>query len=912
MKKNTYEYQATIFRQFEVTAQKLPNNIALVGERKQLTYSELYDSVISLTSHLDVESGFIYLLFEHDISMIIAMLSALRMTKAYIPLDPEHPIDRSEYIIHDSKGSVILTNNQNVKLANQLANTADNEIKIVNIDTIKESADAISPKIGKGTDLAYVLYTSGSTGKPKGVIQNNENVLYYISNYSKNLMITENDRLTLFSTYSFDASVMGIYGALLNGAMLYPYKIKKAGAIDNLKHWIYDNKITIYHSVPTLFRYFASKIENDMHLLSNVRLVVMGGEATLVNDVELYKKCFPDNCIFINGLGPTESTVTLQYFIDKNTEINTATVPVGTPIKDMNVYLLDEDNNEVGINEIGELVYSNKHLALGYLNRQEETDKAFIVDPIKKQGRAFKTGDLAKRNEDGLIEFQGRNDFQIKIRGYRIELNEIESVLDRHPSISKSIIMPLKTDKSEPQIIAYYSLIGKEKVSESNLKKHLKESLPEYMIPSYFYHLEELPLTPTGKVDRKFVVDNFTPNTDNMSENLYLAPRDKFEKDIFSIWERNLDTNEFGVNTEFTHVGGDSLMATSVALEIEELYNVEIELSALYKLGTIEELANYLKELVSGKESSTLQNSILIKHGNIEGENLFLIHAGNGEIQNYIHFCNRLSPSITCWAIRANRFNNYYPSNETLEEVASRYTDIIHSIQPKGPYSIVGWCFGGLRAYEIARQLESSGETVQFLGLINSHIPYSTTEEKEDMVTKYSLLDFKDDEKSYFSLGSEEKLIKKWLNASGVKLDLDYKTENVWVEFINNLEKHEKLDVIMDVIGKDLPDDRKAAIPFYENITLEKLIYYLAVLRSDANSQAYYYPEAKINSDIIFFSASDSQVDNRFEWKKHSEGKTLFIEVEGTHFSIYDVDKVDRLSRAFEYCYSRAMLSKKG
>lgn len=586
-------YKSTIISQFEYIVSKYPNKLAIVGSTQKLTYQELLDKVNTLSNNLTMDSMYIYLLFEHDISMIIAMLSVLRISKAYIPLDPYHPIERSNYIISNSKGKVILTNSRNIFLAKQLVNINDNDIEIVNIDTIEDVCENHAEKNEDSNNVAYILYTSGSTGKPKGVIQNNENILYFISNYTKKLNITHEDNLTLFSTYSFDASVMDIYTALLNGATLYPYSIKKNGAIDNLKNWIYENNITIFHSVPTLYRYFISKIGEDFKLLQNIRLVVMGGEAVLVNDVEMYKQYFSDDCIFINGLGPTESTVTLQYLINKHTEIKTAVVPVGYPIEQMTVYILNEDNKEVTTNEIGELVYSSEHLALGYLNMEVETNRVFITDPIKGYGRAFKTGDLARRNVYGLIEFYGRNDFQIKVRGYRIELSEIESILDKHHNIYKSIVMPLDVVNNEKQIIAYYSMIKESETSAEDLKEYLLGILPDYMIPNYFFPLNEFPLTATGKIDRKFIMDNFKPNINSYAD---IPPRDKFEKEIFNIWVNVLCKSNFGVNTDFVQIGGDSLMSTTIAAELEELYNVQIELVALSKLNTIENLANYIKE----------------------------------------------------------------------------------------------------------------------------------------------------------------------------------------------------------------------------------------------------------------------------------------------------------------------------
>lgn len=298
-----------------------------------------------------------------------------------------------------------------------------------------------------------------------------------------------------------------------------------------------------------------------------------------------------------------------------------------------------------------------------------------------------------------------------------------------------------------------------------------------------------------------------------------------------------------------------------------------------------------------------MKNVFLIKRANDTDRNMFLIHAGDGEIQSYIKLCSNIS-SFNCWAIRADRFNDFYPKNETLEEIAERYANIIRSIQANGPYNLLGWCTGGTKAYEIARQFESIGAAVNFVGLINTNAPFFTISERNDMVTKYSLLDFTNKERVKFSSISERRLIERWLEKSGLSWSPLPDSKNIWHDFIDNFRSHENLNVLMNTIKNNLPEDRREAIPFLDTIGLEKLIYYLAVMRSDANSQAYYCPDGKINADIYYFSASESPAYNRFRWSKHTKGQVVHMEAEGTHFSILDSDTVNYLAKMLEYCYS--------
>lgn len=600
MKNNQFskeEINQSIIARFEKQVMKFPSNKAIITKNRSLSYQELNNEANIIANQIlkcdkEGHSQRVYLLFEHDFQMIVAIMAVLKSGNTYVPLDPTHPLDRLEYIVSDSGGDIILTNNLNYKLAKSLtADLPNKKVFIINIDKLTQKNE--TKNLGIIIDpsqYAYILYTSGSTGKPKGVIQNHRNVLHFMRTYTNNLEINSSDKLTLFSTYGFDASIMDIFGALLNGAILYPYNIKEPGAVEKLASWIKKQKITIFHSVPTLYRYFISNIRGEK-LMDSVRLVVMGGEPVLINDVEAYKLYFNDNCIFINGLGSTESTVTLQYIINKTTRINQATVPVGYPVEDTKVYLLDNNGREVKDGEVGELVYKSDYLALGYLNQPKKTSEVFITDPVTKQGRAFKTGDLGKKTADGPIEFLGRNDFQIKIRGYRIELNEIESVMDKFDFVDKSIVMPIMHEEKEPQIISYYTIKGNNPVSAGLIKEGLLKKLPSYMIPTYFYQLDSIPLTATGKIDRKFIVDTFKPDS---GEGKNIRPRNAVERNIAKIWKKLLNINDCNIKTEFSKVGGNSLLLISLVLELQNKFKMNIAINDIINLPTIEKQSEYI------------------------------------------------------------------------------------------------------------------------------------------------------------------------------------------------------------------------------------------------------------------------------------------------------------------------------
>jgi amino acid adenylation domain-containing protein len=342
------------------------------------------------------------LLFEHGAPMIRRLLGVLKAGKTYVPLDASYPEQRLAHVLQDCAASAILTNRRNLALAQRLAGDA---LPLINTDELADDKEVLHniEVLSSPDDAAYILYTSGSTGQPKGVVQSQRNVLGHIRNYTNNLHINAQDRLTLFSSYGFDAAVMDIFGALLNGATLYPIDIKEDG-IATLSRKLVDNGITIYHSTPTVYRYFASTLQAGEKIPA-VRLVVLGGEEVTTGDVELYKEHFAGHCLFVNGLGPTESTLTLQFFIDQQTPLSRNVVPVGYPVEDTEVLLLNEAGDEVEL--YGEIAVRSPYLALGYWQQPELTRAAFRPDHVDERERIYRTGDMGRLLPDGTLAFCG-------------------------------------------------------------------------------------------------------------------------------------------------------------------------------------------------------------------------------------------------------------------------------------------------------------------------------------------------------------------------------------------------------------------------------------------------------------------------------------------------------------------------
>jgi len=589
-----------ISQRFEQQVNRYPGNIAIKTQNQSLTYREL-DKISTQIAQIltgaspNGQQG-VALLFEQGIDMAAGMLGTLKSGNFYIPLDTTYPYKRLAYMVKDVNARLILTNTGNYPLALQLKKDSRENLQLINIKTLTSpvlsqrspSGDKPRPQIDPGYP-AYILYTSGSTGVPKGVVQSHRSVLHFIRAYTNNLHISPGDRLIMLCSYGFDAAVMDIYGALLNGATLYPFDLKQEDGLNRLISWLKEEKITIFHSIPMVYRYLVKQLAGNEEFPA-LRLVVMGGEAVYKVDVENFKKYFSNQCIFINGLGPTESTVTLQYFIDKNSEITKEAVPVGFPVDETEVLLIDKNNREAFIYGSGEIVFKSDYLALGYLNHPEKNHGVFVKNPSTGKDRVFCSGDLGKRLPDGSIEYIGRKDHQVKINGYRVELGEIESFLDKQKEIRKSVVVCQQNPGGDNYLTAFY--VKNREVHKKKLIHILNESLPTYMVPRYFVPLEEIPLTPSGKIDRKVLYEykgirQELPGTG-------IAPTTAIEKIIAKVVTGVLNLDKVSIHDNFFDLGINSLDMIRFNTQLKRAMARDIPVITLFRYSTIASLAEVL------------------------------------------------------------------------------------------------------------------------------------------------------------------------------------------------------------------------------------------------------------------------------------------------------------------------------
>ncbi|MTJ12825.1 AMP-binding protein [Anabaena sp. UHCC 0187] len=719
------EIEQSIPRRFEQQVHKYPHGIAIKTHNQTLTYTQLNKNANQLANAILSQRGekpeVIVLLLEKGADFITSILGVLKTGKIFVPLDPTFPIDRLAYIIEDCQTVAFVTNNSNLNLAKKLAKTATNNCQLFNIDNIDSHNYCENPLIKIAPETpAYIIYTSGSTGKPKGVVQNHRNSLHYCMNDTKTLLISHEDRVVFLYSCSALGGILCIFYTLLNGASLYSFNVKEQG-LTNLVNWLIDSEITIYHSFTTLFRHFVDTLIGTENF-PKIRLVKLGGEATLIRDVENYKKVFASDCILYASLGATEAGTFRNFIVDKNTNIENSTVPIGYAVEDMEVVLLDEAGIEIENGEIGEIALKSEYLALGYWQKPELTKTVFLPDIKNSKKRIYRTGDLGCIQPDGCLVHKGRKDFQVKIRGFRIEVAEIEMELLKISTIKEAVVIATEDIPENKRLIAY--LVSKQKTAPTTkeIRTYLQDKLPEYMLPSAFIFLDALPLTPNGKVDRKGL-PAFNLIKPEITES-FVNSHDDIETQLIEIWENLLGVEPIGVEDDFFELGGNSLLAVRLFAEIEHKFAKKLPLAALFPTATVAAIAQIIHQQPVLEYTPKANFSSLVE---IQPQGakppLFMIHPLGGEVLCYRNLAIHLGLEQPMYGLQPQKPDEKHPPFVRFEDIASQYLQEIQTIQPQGPYFLGGYSLGGIIAYEIAQQLRSQGQEVALLAMLDTCRP---------------------------------------------------------------------------------------------------------------------------------------------------------------------------------------------
>ncbi|MCU0468154.1 MAG: amino acid adenylation domain-containing protein [Arcicella sp.] len=590
-----YSKSKTLHQIFEEQVRITPNGTAIRCGNRSITYDELNQKANQLANFL-FESGVkngdnVGLITNRGFDMIIGMYGILKAGAAYVPIDPEYPLERQLYIITNSDIKTVITDD-----VYPIINQQNAEVDFINISTqdLSNFLTENLPTIKPSDELAYIIYTSGSTGKPKGVMIEHHAAVNLVEWVNKTFEVGVNDKVLCVTSMCFDLSVYDIFGTLASGGTVVMVTKEVIQDTELLGDIIENEQITFWNSVPSTMNLLVSELERNGNYSNNsLRVVFMSGDWIPVNLPNKIKNYFPNTQVISLG-GATEGTVWSNFYPILKTEPHWVSIPYGKPINNNSFYILDSALNPVPIGVVGELYIGGVGVAQGYINDLEKTKNAFIPDPFNTYmgGMMYKTGDLGRMMPDNNMEFIGRRDHQIKIRGYRVELGEIENCLSSHPKVKSALVTADGKDANK-QLIAYY--ISDLELDIYELKSYLGKNLPNYMIPTSFMRINEFPLNVNGKIDRKALPKYVPEGFENQKE--YSKPRNEIEKNISEIWETVLGKKQIGINENFFEIGGHSLIATQVVAKIQDEMGIKLKLRSLFMNPTIEELSVEIEAL---------------------------------------------------------------------------------------------------------------------------------------------------------------------------------------------------------------------------------------------------------------------------------------------------------------------------
>ncbi len=585
-------------RRFEVQARSTPEAVAVRSGETSLTYAELdrrADALAAKLVGLGVVRGARVVIFvERSPALIVGLFGVLKAGGAYVPIDPVSPSDRLGFLLADSGASVVLTHRN---LAGRLPEHSARVVFFDDLGELDESNEAPIRPQDDADDVAYVIYTSGSTGVPKGVEVSHRNVARLLDSTQPRYKFGPTDVWTMFHSFAFDFSVWEIYGAILFGGRLVIVSHEVSRSPEAFHKLLRDERVTVLNQTPSAFRQL---IRADETLADseaeplNLRWVVFGGEALELQSLRPWFDRHGDRSPrLVNMYGITETTVHVTYREITRSDLDQgqAASPIGRAIPGWQVYLLDRVGQPVPVGVVGEMYVGGSGVARGYLNRPGLTADRFLPDTFGdvKGARLYRSGDLARRRPDGELEYVGRADHQVKIRGYRIELGEIEASLARHDQVRESVVIVREDRTGDPRLVAYVVPRRVPGPSSPELRRHLKQTLPDYMVPALFVGLPTLPLTDNGKVDRRALPAPGGARPD--LEGAFVAPRNEVEDKVAAIWAGVLGLDEVGVNDNFFDLGGHSLLATRAISRIRDAFGVALPLRPLFENPTVAGLA---------------------------------------------------------------------------------------------------------------------------------------------------------------------------------------------------------------------------------------------------------------------------------------------------------------------------------
>jgi amino acid adenylation domain-containing protein len=682
-----------------------PNDIALVDTGYSLTYRELDvrsgELAGILRSRGITRGGLVGIHAQRSIPLVVGALAAMKAGGAYLPLDPSNPKDRLAFQLADSQAVVLVAAESaqtEVMVPSGQILLSDRDGKLIGIDPAESFSECVS-----GEDLAYVIYTSGSTGRPKGVEITHASLSNLICWHREAFDVTRTDRASYVSGVGFDAGVWELWPYLAAGATVCVAANSVVRDPETLKDWLIRQEITISFT-PTAMA--ERLMELDWPSDVPLRIMLTGGD-------RLHRRPTPRLPFqVVNNYGPTECTVVATSGIMLPEADSDPLPAIGRPIANTTIHILDDEKRPVQPGEPGEIWIGGRGVARGYRNDPELTAQKFIPNPFDAMpgARLYRTGDRGRLLPDGQIAFLGRTDDQVKVRGFRIEPGEIEMRLNQHPSVRESAVVARENDSCNARLVAFVVLKSVEASPISEIQSFLRERLPLHMIPTEFQRLTALPIGPNGKVDRLALQ---SLNSDSgWSENGHIGPRTKTEEIVAQIVAALLKRESVSVTDDFFMLGGHSLLGAQLIARINQKFHVKLPLSTLLETRTIEGLAKILQS----QESPSRWTSLVALQPRGRRPPIFCVHPGPGDVFSFREFPKYLGDDQPVYALQSRGLTGGAPHFD-VRNMARHYVSELRTVQPEGPYSLVGLSFGGLVAFEMAQTLLQQGQDVAFLGM---------------------------------------------------------------------------------------------------------------------------------------------------------------------------------------------------
>lgn len=854
---------------FEAQVDRTPNQPAVVSEAGALSYSELNQRANQLARELRgvgvAPKARVAICLERGFDLIIAILAVLKAGGAYVPLDPTYPEERLRFMLDDSEPSAVLTHTSLRSLFSEVPLGVP--VLDVTAPTLprrdRPATNLERPGDLGATDLAYLMYTSGSTGQPKGVMVEHRSVVRLVQNANYvdfKLPFT----MGQISNIAFDASTFEIWGALLNGGQL-----AVISKMDLLQPADFGRQLRALN-VSVLFlttALFQELVKTRPGVLSGIRQLLFGGEACDYQIVRAASQDQPGRRL-VHVYGPTETTSFASFFPVTDLEARTV-VPIGRPISNTQLYILDQHQQAVPVGVPGELYIGGPGVARGYWRRPELTAERFLADPFGSGvgDRLYKTGDRARWLPDGNVEFIGRNDNQVKLRGFRIELGEIDARLSEYPGVHQAVVLLREDTPGRKRLVAYYTSDAGAQVSAAELRSHLQTCLPEHMVPFAYVQLGVMPFTPNGKLDRAAL-----PPPDHLGSSAaaHQMPTGDVESTLARIWAELLQREQIGRHDDFFAHGGHSILAIRL-VHLAEQSGIGMSISDVFSYPTIASLAPHLV-MRQGRDSG--DRAVLIRQGSSASPPLFFAHEGTGML-TYVHgLAPHINSEISIYGLPPTPADAL--QQRTVEAMASRMIDMMRAVQPSGPYRVAGWSFGGLLAYEIATQLIGVDEDVEFVGLLDTFYPPRVGDVSRVVTEPFN-------EKERLLL-----LAQRVAHTAGGDDSVQQRVERVRAS-ADSMSFDDLVALCQDL---SLVPGRLA------DATPEQMRHSLARVHAIVQAYVHYRPE-RLSIPVHFFLAREEGRHRAVSgWEIVPEDLLRIVRVPGTHHSMMDQPHVDQVARA--------------